>query len=279
MVLILYRHHRRWLLFVVLLAAVLCCLGAGVWLSFGEGEQEVASSTVRLPAVSARPDSGIEYVRMLHNSNHAKGEFVSCSLGERKLRCSVLCVEEEQQIGKAQHMLLDGQMLLWEGGKPDALTWNNALDEMWLEQIASHSGPGGSWLLGKKRRAVENPSRTALLSDRKSAEYVRKWTSEAYAMLVQPPMDESMYDMARTAIFVLREMDPSRDVVVFLIQVSIKEGEIVQRLRGDFTRLGAIVLERPVVPMREIDTKFGLNFFFFFFFFHIFFFEKDVLPV
>lgn len=59
----------------------------------------------------------------------------------------------------------------------------------------------------------------------------------------------------QTAVFALRQLDPTRDVVVFLVKVSDKENAIIATLKAEFVKLGAVVIERPVLPMRNVDKQ------------------------
>jgi hypothetical protein len=78
---------------------------------------------------------------------------------------------------------------------------------------------------------------------------------KAYALLVQPPMEENMYEMAKTAVFALREFDSTRDVVVMLVVLSEKDREVASKLSREFKSLGAVVIERSPLPIREVDKQ------------------------
>ncbi len=209
-------------------------------------QENVAGSLVRdtpLPAAAVvDPDDGEAY---------ARARCVS--------PCVLRVVEHEGQVAALRDKMRTGDMVLLKSASPEQDSWRTAVEDMWLATAAVHSAPQrSSWVLGRRVVPVENTSREAFYRDRKSPEYspsARKWSAEAYALLVQPPMDEHMYDMARTAVFTLRRLDPTRDVAVVLVRLSDKESDIVARLKRDFTALGAIVFEREPLPVRPVDKQ------------------------
>jgi hypothetical protein len=243
-------RQRRFFVALFVAGVIFFVAGLIVWSSEGAIESRpLPRKQEHVVVAPANLEDGVLYARFLFSG----ASFSSCLIGEAKPHCSLLVIDSD--VSKTEAVLSEGQMLLWQGGKPDAVEWTSAIDEMWLEHLASFSGRH-SWVLGKKGKRVENHSRDALLHDRKFGNYSsQRWKSEAYAFLVQPPMEDYMYENAKTAVFELRRVDPSRDVVVVLVKISEKENEILSKLRMDFSKLGAIVLDRMVLPMRDIDKQ------------------------
>jgi hypothetical protein len=229
----------------VVLAALLFGVAVYGWTqSFLELEVEVErESPTRAPTtlpVVASADDGPAYARALCHPP-----------------CTLHVAESEAQLLKLENLSREGDLLLLLSETLNSEVWRVALDEGWLTTVATYSA-AKTWSLGRRRPRIKNDSLEAFLRDRASPEYAktaRVWSVEAYALLVQPPMEEGMYAMALTAVFALRRHDSTRDVVVILVCLSEKEREVVARLKREFTALGAVVIERPPLPMREIDKQ------------------------
>jgi hypothetical protein len=234
----------------VLAALLLLVVAAYGWTqSFVELEVEVVRvATTRAPTtlpVVATVDDGQAYARALCQPP-----------------CTLHVAESVAQLLKLEKVSREGDLLLLLTETFNNEVWRMAHDEGWLATVATHwAGEGNRakmWVLGRRTPRIKNDSLQAFLLDRASPEYgktARVWSVEAYALLVQPPMEQNMYVMAQTAVYALRRHDPSRDVVVILVCLSEKEREVVARLKREFTTLGAVVIERPPLPMREIDTQ------------------------
>ena len=201
-------------------------------------------------------DDGEEYAMSLLAGVDGK-EVVLCRSRETvKQECQAIILTSKDSALTLEKRTQEGTLVLRinKDGEPHE-SWEIGVEEMWLSKVASHAGPTGSWVLYKRSKRLENTSLKAFMADRKAMNYKTGSNArEAYALLVMPPMDESMYSLALTAVYSLRKYDPSRDVVVMLIQTA-ENGEKVKVLNDQLTKLGALVYIKDPLPLRKVDQQ------------------------
>lgn len=158
---------------------------------------------------------------------------------------------------QAMESIAPGSYVLCTNFQKEHIEWDRAIEGNWIEELVRHVlKEGPSWAMAKRLPNPSNPALDVLLKDRMSEEYkYQRKSTECYALLIQPPMDQYMYDNAFNVVFSLRKFDAAREVIVFLVIAAEDQRPTVDNLASKFRALGARVFIRNGLPLRDVDYK------------------------